>query len=87
MSSLFLLASKRKYNLKTHMGTHDKEKSKRFRCDICHSRLSRKHDLKRHRDAMHGEHKSSLSVHSSTAATLGAPTGFPVGFSAYFRGV
>ncbi|KAN0118538.1 hypothetical protein V8E52_004961 [Russula decolorans] len=40
-------SSKRKYNLKTHIGTHNKLKP--FKCSICGGRFSRKNDLDRHR--------------------------------------
>ena len=62
--SPFLPASARKHNLKTHIGTHDKERSKRFGCSTCQSRFSRKHDLHRHRVTMHGDRMSSSSVSS-----------------------
>ncbi|KAF8490814.1 hypothetical protein F5888DRAFT_1091527 [Russula emetica] len=39
-------SSKRKHNLKTHFGIHDK--SKPFKCDTCGCRFSRENDLHRH---------------------------------------
>jgi uncharacterized Zn-finger protein len=78
IGSLFLLASKRKYNLNTHIGTHDKEKSKRFRCDACHRRFSRKHDLQRHlprHHAMDGDLKSTSSAYSGSAVDSGLTAG------------
>ena len=79
IGSLSLLASKRKYNLNTHIGTHDKEKSKRFRCDTCHRRFSRKHDLQRHlprHHAMHGDLTSTSSTYSGSAVDSGLTAGF-----------
>ena len=79
IGSPFLLASKRKYNLNAHIGTHDKEKSKRFRCNTCHRRFSRKHDLQRHlprHHDMHGDLKSTSSTYSGSAVDSGLTAGF-----------
>lgn len=64
IGSLFLPASARKHNLKTHIETHNKERSKPFGCSVCRRRFSRKHDLHRHRTTMHGDTTSSSSVSS-----------------------
>ena len=61
IGSLFWLASARRHNLKTHAGTHDRDASKRFVCCTCDSRFSRKHDLHRHREALHTDRTSYAS--------------------------
>jgi hypothetical protein len=48
-----------------HIGTHDKEASKRFRCETCARRFSRKHDLSRHRETIHGERMPSSASSAS----------------------
>ncbi|KAH9969907.1 hypothetical protein BC827DRAFT_1151811 [Russula dissimulans] len=62
-------SSARKYNLKTHIGTHNKEKSKKFECGICMRGFSRKHDLQRHQATRHGhgDQKSLLSARMKSA--------------------
>ena len=83
-----MLASKREYNLKTHIGTNDKEKSKPFMYATCHCRFSRKHDLTRHhRDDMHGDLKSFSSAYSDSAVDSGLTTGVTEDIMAYFRAV
>ena len=81
--TLFLLASKRKYNLRTHISTHDKKNSKRFICDTCFSGFTRKHDLRRHLRAnhtMHDDLKSSSSTYSGSAVDLGLTAGLAEDF-------
>ncbi|KAI0287981.1 hypothetical protein BC826DRAFT_1108067 [Russula brevipes] len=51
----FLLASERKFNMKTHIETHNKQVSKRFVCGTCKRACSRKHDLLRHCHTVHGQ--------------------------------
>jgi hypothetical protein len=53
--TVFLLASDRKFNLKTHMETHNKKGSKRFVCGTCKRGCTRKHDLLRHCKTVHGQ--------------------------------
>jgi len=47
--------SERKFNMKTHIETHNKEVSKRFVCGTCKRACSRKHDLLRHCHTVHGQ--------------------------------
>ncbi|TFK59832.1 hypothetical protein BDN72DRAFT_752896, partial [Pluteus cervinus] len=51
------LAFVRKFNLKTHMKTHDTNRVKPYTChhDLCGRSFSRKHDLTRHFAALHKE--------------------------------
>ncbi|KAH9999623.1 hypothetical protein BJV74DRAFT_162227 [Russula compacta] len=78
-------ASARSYNLKTHIATHDKEKSKRFPCSVCKSRFSRKHDLRRHKNTMH-ERSSSVSS-SSSLDSAPVTTDIPEHIMALFEGM
>lgn len=57
-----LVASARKHNLKTHVKTHNKEDSDLFGCEICGRQLTRKHDLSRHYEKVHGDRMPSSSV-------------------------
>ena len=52
----FFLASARKHNLKTHMDTHNPNRKKPFVCpeSDCAHPFTRRHDLKRHLESMHG---------------------------------
>ena len=52
----FFLVSARKHNLKTHMETHNPNRPKPFVCPEgdCGHPFTRKHDLKRHLESMHG---------------------------------
>ncbi|KAJ3147543.1 hypothetical protein HDU86_007941 [Geranomyces michiganensis] len=38
----------RKYNLQTHVGTHNPDRPRPFRCPHCNKRFLREHDLERH---------------------------------------
>jgi len=80
-------ASKRKYNLKTHIATHDKEKPKQFICSACDRGFSRKHDLRRHRTTQHDDLKSSSSAYSSSTVDSAATSDFPDDLMAYLQGV
>lgn len=57
----------RAYNLKTHLDTHNPERQKSFICPhrSCGRAFSRKHDLQRHRAAIHHDTASSVSSLSS----------------------
>jgi uncharacterized Zn-finger protein len=77
MGLYFLLASKRASNLKTHILTHDKEKSRRFMCPTCRRRFTREHDLKRHRRQFHEDLQSSSSADSGSTLASGSATGVP----------
>jgi hypothetical protein len=70
IGSFLLLASARKHNLHTHVVAHDKERSKRFGCDTCGNRFTRKHDLRRHRETIHKEQLSSSSPSSSISKRI-----------------
>ncbi|KAI9321712.1 hypothetical protein BX666DRAFT_1850250 [Dichotomocladium elegans] len=43
----------RKFNLLTHIRTHDKYREKPYACRICTKRFDRKHDCKRHYQTVH----------------------------------
>ncbi|KAI9282226.1 hypothetical protein BY458DRAFT_497563 [Sporodiniella umbellata] len=45
--------SKRRYNLSTHIKTHDKQRVKEFECSECQSRFDRRHDRDRHLATVH----------------------------------
>ena len=59
----------RAFNLKTHMDTHNPDRSKPFICphSSCKRSFSRKHDLQRHRTAIHRDQGSSSSVYSDSS--------------------
>jgi len=81
-------ASKRKYNLRTHIGTHDKKNSKRFTCNACDSGFTRKHDLHRHlrtHHTIHGSLKSSSSAYSGSTVDFGLTADFTEDIMAYFK--
>ncbi|KAI8888787.1 hypothetical protein K501DRAFT_138001, partial [Backusella circina FSU 941] len=46
-------ASKRRYNLTTHLKTHDKERVREFPCGHCKKAFDRKHDRDRHVATVH----------------------------------
>ena len=54
----------RAYNLKTHIQTHDPNRLKPYACHhkSCGRSFSRKHDLQRHRAAIHHDQSSASSV-------------------------
>lgn len=72
-----MLAANRPHNLKTHILTHDKERSKQFVCPTCRGRFTRKHDLKRHCRYKHGDLRESLSAYPGSVLTPGPATGVP----------
>ncbi|KAI7903499.1 uncharacterized protein BX663DRAFT_506677 [Cokeromyces recurvatus] len=43
----------RRYNLGTHIKTHDKNRNKEFTCSICQKSFDRKHDMTRHVATVH----------------------------------
>lgn len=77
----------RAFNLKTHMETHNPNRSKPYVCPhrSCARSFSRKHDLQRHRAAIHHDQNSASSVSppsqmsqlpkSSTPSLVGGVTG------------
>lgn len=57
----------RRYNLGTHIKTHDKNRSKDFSCHLCMKPFDRKHDLTRHIATVHnGERAYSCTQCTST---------------------
>ncbi|KAI8370868.1 hypothetical protein EDC96DRAFT_502639 [Choanephora cucurbitarum] len=57
----------RRYNLGTHIKTHDKNRVKDFACTLCQKPFDRKHDLSRHVATVHnGERAHKCSVCTST---------------------
>ncbi|KAI9512869.1 hypothetical protein F5148DRAFT_1160483 [Russula earlei] len=59
----------RAFNLKTHLDTHNPERVKQYVCPHtgCKRPFSRKHDLQRHRTAIHRDQASSSSVYSDSS--------------------
>ncbi|KAI9303442.1 hypothetical protein BJ944DRAFT_137936, partial [Cunninghamella echinulata] len=43
----------RRYNLGTHVKTHDKNRVKPFACSLCPKTFDRKHDCERHISTVH----------------------------------
>lgn len=67
--------SNRRYNLNTHVKTHDKERVKEFACPDCPKRFDRRHDRDRHLGTVHGEGEGTYaceycSVHYSRRDAL-----------------
>jgi uncharacterized C2H2 Zn-finger protein len=57
----------RRYNLGTHIKTHDKNRSKDFACHLCLKPFDRKHDLTRHVATVHnGERAYNCNTCTST---------------------
>lgn len=57
----------RRFNLGTHIKTHDKNRKKDFACNLCIKTFDRKHDLTRHVATVHnGERAFSCSECTST---------------------
>jgi uncharacterized Zn-finger protein len=50
--------SKRRYNLSTHIKTHDKNRVKEFECSQCFKRFDRRHDRDRHLATVHRTDRS-----------------------------
>ncbi|KAI0274780.1 hypothetical protein BC834DRAFT_1029726 [Gloeopeniophorella convolvens] len=59
----------RAFNLKTHMDTHNPERAKPYICphSSCGRGFSRKHDLQRHRTAIHRDQTSPGSAYSDSS--------------------
>ncbi|KAI9445070.1 hypothetical protein H4582DRAFT_1805696 [Lactarius indigo] len=74
----------RAFNLKTHMDTHNPERSKPFICphSSCKRSFSRKHDLQRHRTAIHRDQASS-SVYSDSSRVSKPAIGVTAGTRAW----
>ncbi|KAI8992602.1 hypothetical protein BDB01DRAFT_778998 [Pilobolus umbonatus] len=60
------LVSKRRYNLTTHMKTHDRNRIKEFACSQCHKCFDRRHDRDRHLATVHRGERSYVCTHCST---------------------
>ncbi|KAI7857634.1 hypothetical protein BDC45DRAFT_405545, partial [Circinella umbellata] len=43
----------RRYNLGTHVKTHDKDRQKEYMCSVCPKGFDRKHDRDRHVATVH----------------------------------
>ncbi|KAI8364776.1 uncharacterized protein BYT42DRAFT_472977, partial [Radiomyces spectabilis] len=43
----------RRYNLGTHIKTHDRNRMKQYACHICSKSFDRKHDCERHISTVH----------------------------------
>ncbi|KAI8975473.1 hypothetical protein BDF20DRAFT_914398 [Mycotypha africana] len=57
------LISKRRYNLNTHIKTHDKNRTKDFPCPQCHKAFDRRHDRDRHLATVHRGERSFSCKH------------------------
>ncbi|KAN0134858.1 hypothetical protein V8E53_007232 [Lactarius tabidus] len=75
----------RAFNLKTHMDTHNPERAKPFVCPYssCKRSFSRKHDLQRHRTAIHRDQASSSSVYSDSSRISKPAIGVTAGTRAW----
>lgn len=58
--------SKRRYNLSTHIKTHDKLRIKEFNCSQCTKRFDRRHDRDRHLATVHRGERSYTCDHCTT---------------------
>ncbi|KAI0283402.1 hypothetical protein BGY98DRAFT_952249 [Russula aff. rugulosa BPL654] len=74
----------RAFNLKTHMDTHNPERVKQYVCphSSCKRPFSRKHDLQRHRTAIHRD-QSSTSLYSDSSRVSNPPIGVTAGSRAW----
>lgn len=61
--------SKRRYNLSTHIKTHDKSRIKEFTCSQCTKRFDRRHDRDRHLATVHRGERSFTCDHCTTTTT------------------
>ncbi|KAG0170235.1 hypothetical protein DFQ28_005047 [Apophysomyces sp. BC1034] len=65
----------RRYNLGTHIKTHDKQRQKNHSCYLCNKAFDRKHDCDRHISTVHhGERSFSCNECSSTFSRKDALT-------------
>jgi hypothetical protein len=83
--SVFFLAFARAFNLKTHLDTHDPERVKQYVCphSSCKRPFSRKHDLQRHRTAIHRDQASASSVYSDSSRVSKPAIGVTAGSRAW----
>ncbi|GAA5816297.1 hypothetical protein MFLAVUS_009823 [Mucor flavus] len=56
-------SSKRKYNLTTHIKTHDKKRVKEFTCSQCQKGFDRRHDRNRHLATVHRLERAHVCNH------------------------
>lgn len=75
----------RAFNLKTHMDTHNPERVKQYICphSSCKRPFSRKHDLQRHRTAIHRDQASTSSVYSDSSRVSKPGIGVTAGSRAW----
>lgn len=75
----------RAFNLKTHMDTHNPERVKQYVCphSSCKRPFSRKHDLQRHRTAIHRDQASASSVYSDSSRVSKPAIGVTAGSRAW----
>ncbi|KAN0125042.1 hypothetical protein V8E52_001594 [Russula decolorans] len=71
----------RAFNLKTHMETHNPERVKQYVCPhtSCKRPFSRKHDLQRHRTAIHRDQASTSSLYSDSSRVSNPAIGVMAG--------
>lgn len=55
--------SKRRYNLSTHIKTHDKNRVKEFECSLCSKSFDRRHDRDRHLATVHRKERTHGCPH------------------------
>jgi len=75
----------RAFNLKTHLDTHNPERVKQYICphSSCKRPFSRKHDLQRHRTAIHRDQASASSVYSDSSRVSKPAIGVTAGNRAW----
>ncbi|KAF8506974.1 hypothetical protein F5888DRAFT_1798189 [Russula emetica] len=75
----------RAFNLKTHMDTHNPERVKQYICphSSCKRPFSRKHDLQRHRTAIHRDQASTSSLYSDSSRVSKPAIGVTAGSRAW----
>jgi|SRR6267142_2568144 len=83
--SVVLPAFARAFNLKTHMDTHNPERVKQYVCphSSCKRPFSRKHDLQRHRTAIHRDQTSASSAYSDSSRISKPAIGVTAGSRAW----
>jgi hypothetical protein len=85
LSFFFFAAFARAFNLKTHLETHNPERVKQYVCphSSCKRPFSRKHDLQRHRTAIHRDQASTSSVYSDSSRVSKPAIGVTAGSRAW----
>lgn len=61
----------RKYNMKSHLETHDTSRNKKFKCECCMRSFSRKHDLRRHYLSIHNQTNPPLDGSNNEDSSIG----------------